>query len=122
VLAMHRQKTGMLLRGSLLLGAQIAGAAPAQLRRFAAYGDRIGVAFQIVDDLLNERSTRRATGKSVRSDRARGKATAPSSGGAARAEREVGRLLDGAARLAPRLGHRAAEFESLGDFLRHRSR
>ncbi|HLQ67353.1 MAG TPA: farnesyl diphosphate synthase [Candidatus Limnocylindrales bacterium] len=122
VLAMHRRKTGMLIRGSLLLGAQVAGARPPLLRRFAAYGDRIGVAFQIVDDLLNERSTRRATGKSVRSDRARGKATAVASGGAARAEREVERLLEDATRMAPRLGRRAAEFESLTVFLRHRSR
>lgn len=122
VLGMHRRKTGMLLRGSLLVGAQVAGAGAAALRRFGAYGDRIGVAFQITDDILNERSTRKATGKSVRSDRARGKATAPASGGMARAEREVGRLLDDAARIAPRLGRRAAEFESLAEFLRHRTR
>ena len=122
VLRMHRRKTAMLLRGSLLVGAQVAGAKPGQLRRFAAYGDRIGVAFQITDDLLNERSTKAATGKSVRSDRAHGKATAPSSGGVARAERAVNRLLDEAARIAPRLGRRAAEFESLTTFLRNRTR
>jgi geranylgeranyl diphosphate synthase type II len=122
VLAMHRRKTGMLIRGSLLVGAQVAGAPAPLLRRFAAYGDRIGVAFQIVDDLLNERSTRRATGKSVRSDRARGKATAVAAGGATRAEREVERLLEDAARIAPGLGRRAAEFESLTSFLLHRSR
>ena len=121
VLRMHRRKTAMLLRGSLLVGAHVAGADGASLRRFAAYGDRIGVAFQITDDILNERSSRRATGKSVRSDRARGKATAPSSGGMPRADRELNRLLDEAARLAPRLGRRAAEFESLTEFLRHRT-
>jgi len=122
VLGMHRRKTGMLIRGSLLLGAQVGGASPAQLRRFGAYGERIGVAFQIRDDLLNESSTRKATGKSVRSDRARGKATAPSSGGTARSEAAMKRLLDQAARLAPGLGRRSAEFESLAEFLRHRSR
>jgi hypothetical protein len=58
----------------------------------------------------------------VRSDRARGKATAPASGGMARAERQVERLLDEAARIAPKLGRRAAEFESLAEFLRHRTR
>ena len=120
VLGMHRRKTGMLIRGSLRLGAQIGGASPAQLRRFEAYGDRVGVAFQIVDDLLNVRSTRRATGKSVGSDRARGKATAPSRGGVARAEREAARLLGEARRLAPRLGRRAAVFESLTTYLEHR--
>jgi geranylgeranyl diphosphate synthase, type II len=122
VLEMHRRKTAMLIRGSLLVGAQVAGADRALLRRFEAYGERIGTAFQITDDLLNERSTRKATGKSVRSDRARGKATAPSSGGVERSERALDRLLGEAAAIAPRLGRRAAEFESLAVFLRHRSR
>ncbi|HEX7078588.1 MAG TPA: farnesyl diphosphate synthase [Candidatus Eisenbacteria bacterium] len=122
VLGMHRRKTGMLLRGSLRLGAQIGGATPALLKRFEAYGDRIGLAFQIVDDILNERSTREATGKSVRSDRARGKATAPSRGGMERAEREAAHLLDEAAMIAPGLGRRAGEFESLAAFLLRRSR
>lgn len=121
VLGMHRRKTGMLIRGSLRLGAQIGGASPAQLARLTAYGERIGLAFQITDDILNERSSRRATGKSVRSDRARGKATAPSRGGMARSEREVARLLDEAAMLAPGLGRRAAEFESLAAYLLHRT-
>jgi geranylgeranyl diphosphate synthase type II len=122
VLEMHRRKTAMLIRGSLLVGAQVAGADARLLHRFGEYGERIGVAFQITDDLLNERSTRRATGKSVRSDRARGKATAPSMGGVRRSERALDRLLGEAARIAPRLGRRAAEFESLTAFLRHRSR
>lgn len=120
VLGMHHRKTAMLIRGSLRLGAQIGGATPAQLRRFEAYGDRVGVAFQIVDDLLNVRSTRGATGKSVGSDRARGKATAPSRGGVARSERTAARLLAEARRLAPGLGRRAAEFESLAMYLERR--
>jgi len=120
VLGMHRRKTGMLIRGALRLGGQIGGASPSLLRRFDAYGERVGVAFQIVDDLLNVRATRRATGKSVGSDRARGKATAPSRGGLVRAERRAAKLLQEARRLAPGLGRRAAEFESLATYLEHR--
>ena len=121
VYAMHRRKTGALLSASLRLGAQIGGAKDSTLRSFGAYGDRIGLAFQIVDDLLNVRSTRRRMGKSVGSDRAHGKATAPGRGGAARAERDAARLLRQAGRLAPRLGRRAAEFESLAQYLLHRT-
>jgi geranylgeranyl diphosphate synthase type II len=121
VLAMHRRKTGMLLRGSLLLGARIGGATPAALRRFAAYGDRVGLAFQIVDDLLNVRSTARELGKSVGSDHARGKATVPAVVGIRRAEREAERLLLAAQRLAPRMGRRAPEFASLTEYLLRRS-
>jgi geranylgeranyl diphosphate synthase type II len=121
VLTMHRRKTGMLLRGSLLLGAQVGGASRAQLDRFAAFGERVGLAFQIVDDLLNVRSTRRKLGKAVGSDRARGKATVPGVVGLARGEREAERLLRSAALLAPGLGRRAAEFESLAEYLLRRS-
>ncbi len=121
VYAMHRRKTGALLRGSLRLGAQIGGADPARLRAFEEYGGRIGLAFQIVDDLLNVRSTRGRMGKSAGSDRARGKATVPGRIGVDRAEREADRLLREAAEIAPRLGRRAREFESLTGYLLHRT-
>ena len=119
---MERRKTGALLRGSMRLGAQVGGAGAASLRAFDAFGERIGLAFQITDDLLNVRSTRKRLGKSAGSDRARGKATAPGTIGESRAEREVERLLRDAARITPRLGRRAADFESLTSFLLHRTR
>lgn len=121
VYAMHRRKTAALLRASLRLGAQIGGASPSQLRAFDCYGDRIGLAFQIVDDLLNTRSTRRRIGKSTGSDRAKGKATAPGRIGELRAERDAAKLLREAAGMAHRLGRRGAEFESLAVYLLHRT-
>ncbi len=117
VLAMHSRKTGMLIRGSLLLGAEIGGASPALKRRFSEYGARVGLAFQIGDDLLNVRSSRGKIGKAVGSDRARGKATAPAAVGIERAEREAARLLREAKRIAAGLGRRSAEFQSLTEFL-----
>ena len=117
VLSMHSRKTGMLIRGSLLLGAEIGGATPALKRRFGDYGARVGLAFQIGDDLLNVRSTRKKIGKSTGSDKARGKATAPLAVGIERAEREAERLLRDARRIAGGLGRRAREFESLTEFL-----
>jgi geranylgeranyl diphosphate synthase type II len=122
VLAMHRRKTGALLEGSLRLGALIGGASPARLRAFTAYGARIGLAFQITDDLLNVRGSRRQTGKSAGSDRARRKATAASRGGVGRSERLAAKLLGEAAALAPKLGRREAEFVSLAEFLLRRTR
>jgi geranylgeranyl diphosphate synthase type II len=117
VLAMHARKTGMLIRGSLLLGAEIGGGSPALKRRFSEYGSRVGLAFQIGDDLLNVRSSRKKLGKAVGSDKARGKATAPGAVGVERAEREAERLLREAHRIAAGLGRRAAEFQSLTEFL-----
>ncbi|MGH7681133.1 MAG: polyprenyl synthetase family protein [Candidatus Eiseniibacteriota bacterium] len=121
IYAMHRRKTGALLRGSLRLGAQIGGASRGQLRAFEAYGARIGLAFQIVDDLLNVRSTPRELGKSAGSDRKRKKATAAARAGTMAAERDAATLLDEAARMSGRLGARAAEFESLTHYLLHRT-
>jgi geranylgeranyl diphosphate synthase, type II len=121
IYAMHRMKTGALIRGSLRLGAQIGGASAARLRVFDAFGERVGLAFQIVDDLLNVRSTRKELGKAAGSDRKRGKATAAARAGSLPAEREAARLLREAAAIAPRLGHRAAEFESVTDYLLHRT-
>jgi len=117
VLAMHSRKTGMLIRGSLLLGAEVGGASPALKRRFGEYGARVGLAFQIGDDLLNIRSSRKKIGKAVGSDKARGKATAPAAVGVERSEREAERLLREARRIASGLGRRAAEFQSLTEFL-----
>ena len=117
VLAMHSRKTGMLIRGSLLLGAEIGGATAAQERRFSDYGHRVGLAFQIGDDLLNVRSSRKKIGKSVGSDARRRKATAPAAVGVERAEREMERLLLEARRLAAGLGRRRPELESLTEFL-----
>jgi geranylgeranyl diphosphate synthase type II len=122
VLAMHRRKTGALLRASLRMGALIGGASPARLRAFHDYGERIGLAFQITDDLLNVRASRRQAGKSVGSDRRKQKATAASRGGVATSERRAARLLEEARGLTTRLGRREAEFASLAETLLHRTR
>ena len=73
----HRSKTGALITASVLAGAIGAGASAGQLERLTQYGDRIGLAFQIVDDLLNATSTTEQLGKAAGSDADRGKATYP---------------------------------------------
>src|SRR2546423_1692337 len=54
VRGIHERKTGALLRASLRLGAMAVGAGPDVLDRLAGYGSRMGLAFQIVDDVLDE--------------------------------------------------------------------
>ena len=73
----HRSKTGALITASVLAGAIGAGASAGQLERLTQYSDRIGLAFQIVDDLLNATSTTEQLGKAAGSDADRGKATYP---------------------------------------------
>jgi len=77
LLYIHSRKTGALIRASVLSGAILAGASAEQERALERYSTAIGLAFQIVDDILNETSTPSALGKATQSDRARGKATYP---------------------------------------------
>ena len=75
--SIHRRKTGAMIRVSLRLGAMVAGADAEQLAALDAYGQRLGLAFQITDDLLDVRSSEAATGKRVGKDAERGKLTFP---------------------------------------------
>jgi geranylgeranyl diphosphate synthase, type II len=96
----HGRKTGALLAASLRLGAIAAGGTPDVVAAFGAYGDAIGLAFQIADDVLDVTGTSAALGKTVGRDQALGKATFPALlgiGGAQRRASEEARR--GAARL-----------------------
>ncbi len=73
----HRNKTGALITCSVLAGAIAADGSPVQLDKLRIYGDNIGLAFQIVDDLLNATATTEQLGKTAGSDAERGKATYP---------------------------------------------
>ena len=73
----HRAKTGALITCSLQAGALAAGASAKQYDDLTRYGEKIGLAFQIVDDILNVTSTTEELGKAAGSDANRGKATYP---------------------------------------------
>ncbi|MGC3969160.1 MAG: polyprenyl synthetase family protein [Pirellulales bacterium] len=75
--AIHRRKTGAMILVSLRLGAIVAGAGPAQRSALDEYGRRLGLTFQIMDDLLDVRGSEAAVGKRVGKDAARGKLTFP---------------------------------------------
>ena len=73
----HKSKTGALITCSVEAGAIGAGGNSEEIAALVSYGDHIGLAFQIVDDLLNATSTTKQLGKAAGSDAARGKATYP---------------------------------------------
>jgi len=74
----HRLKTGALLRASLEIGAVLGGATPADQSALRAYGEAIGLAFQIQDDILDATATEADLGKRAGKDAGRGKITYPS--------------------------------------------
>lgn len=73
----HRSKTGILITASVLAGGIAGGADTKQKDLLKTYGNAVGLAFQIVDDILNVTSTTQQLGKTAGSDEKRGKATYP---------------------------------------------
>ena len=89
----HRNKTGKLITASVLLGGLLGGASEDQLTRLAHYGSSLGLAFQIVDDLLDQEESSATLGKTAGKDLAQGKLTYPGLVGPEAARQEVGTLL-----------------------------
>jgi geranylgeranyl diphosphate synthase, type II len=73
----HRAKTGALLRASVRMGAIYAGATPLQYNALSEFGEHIGLAFQIVDDILDVTQSSEALGKTAGKDAAQHKITFP---------------------------------------------
>lgn len=73
----HRAKTGALIRASARIGAIFAGASEAQLEAMSCYGSQIGLAFQIVDDVLDVVASSEGLGKTAGKDAQQQKATFP---------------------------------------------
>ena len=71
----HAHKTGALIRAACRMGALVGGANAEQLAALTTYAEKIGLAFQIADDVLNVTSTAKQLGKAVGSDAARRKMT-----------------------------------------------
>lgn len=72
---MHKNKTGALIKTSVRIGAIIAGADKKDLERLTRYAEKIGLAFQIKDDILSEIGDEKILGKPVGNDRELGKVT-----------------------------------------------
>jgi len=73
----HMNKTGELIRVSCEIGAMAAGAGPAQREQMNEYGKRVGMAFQIIDDILDETGSTALLGKTAGKDKKAGKMTYP---------------------------------------------
>jgi geranylgeranyl diphosphate synthase type II len=75
--SIHRAKTGALLRASVRMGAIYAGATAAQLAALSAFGEHIGLAFQMIDDILDVEESSEALGKTAGKDAQQQKITFP---------------------------------------------
>ncbi len=90
----HEHKTGALLRASVLLGGILSFSPESALSALARYGEKIGVAFQIKDDLLDVESSRSELGKEAGKDSEKGKLTFPGVYGVEESHRILARTLE----------------------------
>jgi geranylgeranyl diphosphate synthase, type II len=104
--AMHARKTGALIRGSAVAGALMAGGDEETTRAVDAYGESIGLAFQIVDDILDVEGASADLGKTAGKDSAAGKPTYPSLYGLSESRRLAASCIDRAVETLERAGLR----------------
>jgi len=113
----HTHKTAALIRASIRSGAILAGASAAELKALGVVGDSLGLAFQIMDDILDITATSEELGKTAGKDQAQQKATYPAVHGIEASRRRAQALVaDAHAALAP-FGERAMPLRALGTII-----
>jgi geranylgeranyl diphosphate synthase, type II len=121
LLRIHRGKTGALIRASLQAGALLGGGRPAEVRALGAYGERIGLAFQIVDDILDVSGTASELGKTPGKDSAQDKATYPALFGVEPSRRRADHLAKQALKAIAPLGRKGRALAALAEYIVARS-
>jgi geranylgeranyl diphosphate synthase type II len=116
----HENKTAALLTASVRLGAMTANASAKQLAAITAFGRALGLAFQVIDDILDVTQTSEKLGKSAGKDVAAKKATYPAVIGLEKSRAEARRLTSQAHSALKSLGENAATLRALADYLLER--
>jgi len=112
----HSRKTGAMIVASVRLGAVLAGAGDAQVAALASYGGRVGLAFQIADDILNVEGDPGLLGKNTGSDACRRKMTYPGLLGLDAARDRARELVDAAVDGLAEFGDRAEPLRKIARY------
>ncbi len=115
--SIHRRKTGRLISASLAMGGLVGGADPQSLLSLRRYGESIGLAFQIIDDLLDITGEQEKMGKGVGKDSAFSKLTYPSLLGVEGSRQLACKLIDNARQEIKIFGQRALGLDALARFI-----
>ena len=118
----HRSKTGALLTASVVTGGMYAGANQAQIAGLRSFGQNIGLAFQIVDDVLDVTQTSEQLGKTAGKDTAHDKATYPALFGIGASLQKADELVAQADTALDQFGDRAATLREIAKFLVERKK
>lgn len=112
----HQSKTAALLTASIRLGAMTANATPKKLELLTIYGQSLGLAFQVIDDILDVTQTSEKLGKSAGKDEATAKSTYPALFGLEKSRKEAARLTKKALKALDSFGKKG---ERLGEIAHH---
>jgi geranylgeranyl diphosphate synthase type II len=116
----HTHKTGALIRASVRVGALYAGAGKRQFAALTRYGELVGLAFQIADDILDITGKQEETGKDVGSDQKKGKKTYPSCYGLEESRRRANEVAENAVHSLREFDRKADPLRELAAYIVHR--
>ncbi len=117
----HTHKTGALLEACVVCGAILAGASTEQLQKLSRYAQNIGLAFQIIDDILDITATQEELGKTAGKDLQAQKATYPKLWGLEQSRLQAQKLVDEAKGELASFGEKARPLMALADFITSRT-
>jgi len=117
----HAHKTGALLEACVVCGAILASASTADLQRLSRFAKNIGLAFQIIDDILDITATQEELGKTAGKDVQAGKVTFPSLWGIEESRRQASQLVADAKDQLAVFGSKALPLLAIADFITSRS-
>jgi geranylgeranyl diphosphate synthase type II len=118
----HRSKTAALITASVVSGGIYAGAKREEVENLRSFGRSIGLAFQIVDDILDVTQTSEQLGKTAGKDTAAEKATYPALFGIEESSRKADALIESASSALSGFGSRAETLKALADYLVQRKK
>jgi len=114
---LHTHKTGKMILAAIRVGAKLGGAKGDTLQALTAYGERIGLAFQIADDILNVEGNPDVLGKNTGTDATRRKATYPGVLGLQESKCRGAELVEGAVEALSRFGPEADPLREIARFI-----
>jgi geranylgeranyl diphosphate synthase, type II len=116
----HNHKTGALFQSSVVCGAILAGATAVEIDKLSKFAQNIGLAFQIIDDILDITATQAELGKTAGKDVEAQKATYPKLWGLAESRRQADKLVAEAKTILAEFGDRARPLQALADYITDR--
>ena len=117
-----KNKTGALIRLPVRMGAILAGAEEQDLNKLSEYAEKIGLAFQVKDDILSAEGDEKITGKPVGNDEKRKKCTYVSKYGLKRAKEILAEITQDAVKIAESYGKKGDFFKNLAIFIKERNK